>query len=63
MKPFYSIKGKFPDGRNKVVIVLKKRYRKITKTLPKPEKMWEILGYPKNDQKTNEKEDTSEVST
>lgn len=48
MKPYYRIKGKYPDGRNKIVIEKKhgKKRKVISKTLPKPEMLldnWDTL--------------------
>lgn len=54
MKPFYYIKGKYTDGRNRIVIKNKNQ----TKALPKPEKLWKILDTLKNEKKTKEKMDT-----
>lgn len=44
MKPYYRIKGAFPDGRNKIVIEEKIGRKVVSITLPKPEKLREILS-------------------
>lgn len=43
MKPYYTKKGKYEDGRNKIAIEYIKENKIIVKFLPKPEKMLEIL--------------------
>jgi len=54
MKPFYRVKGKYTDGRNRIVIEKGEQ----SKALPKPEKLWKILDTQKNDVSTKEKLDT-----
>jgi len=39
MKPFYRVKGKFKDGRNKLVIEYNQDGKRKSKALPKPEEM------------------------
>jgi len=49
MKPFYSVKGKYPDGRKKIIIVRKAGKNKTTWVLPKPEiliQKWDTLKEP-----------------
>ena len=46
MKPFYSIKGKYKDGRKRVVIVYEDKKKNIA--LPKPERLLETLKNPKS---------------
>ncbi len=59
MKPFYRIKGKFADGRNKIVIEQKiGKKKRITKTLPKPEILIENWDTLKNLKISKGKQDT-----
>ena len=53
MKPFYSNKGKYKDGRKKVVIVFDDGRKNLV--LPKPEKMLERFGVPVINEKLKEK--------
>ena len=46
-KPFYRIKGKYKDGRQRVVIVYDEK--KKSKALPKPEVMLKVLKGGKNE--------------
>ncbi len=50
MKPYYRIKGTYSDGRMKVVIEKREKKKIISKTLPKPEILWQILGQVRNEQ-------------
>ena len=43
MKPYYTRKGRYEDGRNKLCIEFEKNGKVETKFLPKPEKMLQIL--------------------
>ena len=46
MKPFYVFKGKYKDGRKRVVIIYADKEKNIA--LPKPEVLLETLKNPKN---------------
>ena len=48
MKPYYRIKGNYPDGRNKIVIEYKRYGKIISKTLPKPEVLLELMREKKD---------------
>lgn len=43
MKPFYRDKGKYKDGRRRVVIERRIGRDIKSKALPKPEILWDIL--------------------
>jgi len=44
MKAYYTKKGKFEDGRNKICIEYLNNGKIVTKFLPKPEKMLKYLA-------------------
>jgi hypothetical protein len=43
MKPYFRVKGKYQDGRKRLVIEWLENGSKKSKALPKPEKLLEIL--------------------
>lgn len=44
MKPFYRTKGKYKDGRQRIVIeILAENDKRTSIALPKPEKLLELL--------------------
>ena len=49
MKPFYSVKGRYKDGRKKVMIVYNNKKKNFT--LPKPEVLLETFKVIKNSTK------------
>ena len=51
MKPFYSNKGKYKDGRKKVVIVFENGKKNVV--LPKPEKLMDMLNMSKSIKEDN----------
>lgn len=42
-KPYFRSKGKYTDGRKKVVLEWTRDGKLYVKFLPKPEKLWELL--------------------
>ncbi len=54
MKPFYSNKGKYKDGRKKVVIVFDDGRKNFA--LPKPEKLMDMLHISRNPPKSQREE-------
>ena len=65
MKPYYRIKGKYPDKRNKIVIEQKhgKKRKVISKTLPKPEILLDNWDTLKTFKIIKEKRDTQKQVT
>lgn len=59
MKPFYRVKGKYADKRN--IIVIEDREKGKSWTLPKPEKLIEILDTLKNEENNKGEADTSDL--
>ena len=56
MKPYFRIKGKFKDGRKRIVIEwVVDRWTKKSKALPKPEKLLKILDTKKSPEISKEK--------
>ena len=53
MKLFYRKKGTYSDGRDKIVI--EDRNTNQSRTLPKPEILWELLDKTPNTDSTKEK--------
>ena len=43
-KPYFRDKGKYNDGRKRVVIEWEQDGKKLSKALPKPEKLLIIIG-------------------
>lgn len=57
MNMFYRKKGKYADGRDRIVI--EDREKGISKTLPKPEELIVYLGVPKYTENEASKVSTS----
>ena len=58
MKSYYRFKGRYGKGEVRKVVIEYQKGKKIkTITLPKPERMMEILGRIKNNQNIKEKVD------
>ena len=48
MKPYFRTKGKYTDGRKRVVIEWKEGQDTKSCALPKPEKLLQLIGQVKN---------------
>jgi len=55
MKPYFRIKGRYGDGRKRVVIEWREGRDIKSKALPKPEKLLELIGLVILDKKNKEK--------
>lgn len=54
MKPYYRDKGKYTDGRRRIVIEWEEKGKKTSLALPKPEKLKKILDTKIKPEKTKE---------
>lgn len=54
-KPYYRSKGKYSDGRQRIVIEWAENGKKVSRALPKPEKLLDTLNCPKNTKENKEK--------
>jgi hypothetical protein len=58
MKKYYRRKGSYKDGRMKMVIESKTKKKTMSRTLPNPDIMWEMLGHLKKEKFNKENKDT-----
>jgi len=47
IKPYYRVKGRYADGRQRIVIEWGKKGSKQSRSLPKPEVLLDTLNCPK----------------
>lgn len=63
MKPYYTNKGRYSDGRKKVCIEYQEGTKVVTKFLPKPEKLLYYLGILNYGKKKIDPEKVENIST